>query len=51
MILLKIIKESNLPQTMWKLYDKLNKTLSKDPRIVDNWNRLDQDPVRKDMAK
>ncbi len=33
------------------LYDKLIKTLSKDPRIVDNWNRLDQDPVRKDMAK
>lgn len=26
------------------LYDKLNKTLSKDPRIVDNWNRLESRP-------
>ena len=33
------------------LYNNLNQALSKDPRIVDNWNRPDQDAVRKDMAK
>ncbi len=33
------------------LYNNLNNTLSKDPRIQDNWNRPNQDPVRKDMAQ
>jgi hypothetical protein len=35
------------------LYNNLNNTLSKDPRILDKWNRhmMTQDPVRKDMAQ
>ena len=34
------------------LYNNLNKTLSKDPRILDKWGGgIDQDSVRKDMAK
>ena len=36
---------------MEALYNNLNQALSKDPRIVDNRNRSDQDAVRKDMAK
>jgi hypothetical protein len=35
------------------LYNNLNNTLSKDPRIVDKWDRhmITQDHVRKDMAQ